>query len=76
MAERFHRHRLGDRRRRRAQPHGPAPPESLNKQLWSVLFQGPASPFAHWFDIDWDAEDGKLLMPILAGPLEKCLGLT
>jgi malto-oligosyltrehalose synthase len=49
-------------------------PESLNKQLWSVLYQGRASEYAHWFDVDWDVQEGKLLMPILAGPLEKCLG--
>jgi (1->4)-alpha-D-glucan 1-alpha-D-glucosylmutase len=49
-------------------------PESLNKQLWSVLYRGKESEYAHWFDIDWDAQDGKLLMPILNGPLEKCLG--
>ena len=49
-------------------------PESLNRQLWSVLYQGRQSEFAHWFDVDWDAQEGKLLMPILAGPLEKCLG--
>ena len=49
-------------------------PESLNKQLWSVLYQGRQSEFAHWFDVDWSAQEGKLLMPILAGPLEGCLG--
>jgi (1->4)-alpha-D-glucan 1-alpha-D-glucosylmutase len=49
-------------------------PESLNQQLWSVLHRGKASEYAHWFDIDWDAQEGKLLMPILAGPLETCLG--
>jgi malto-oligosyltrehalose synthase len=48
-------------------------PESLNQQLWSVLYQGRKSPYAHWFDVDWDAQDGRLLMPILGGPLEKCL---
>ena len=49
-------------------------PETLNRQLWSVLYQGRKSQFAHWFDVDWDAQEGKLLMPILAGPLEECLG--
>jgi malto-oligosyltrehalose synthase len=49
-------------------------PETLNRQLWSVLYQGRESEFAHWFDIDWDAQEGKLLLPILAGPLEECLG--
>jgi malto-oligosyltrehalose synthase len=49
-------------------------PESLNRQLWSVLREGPGSPFAHWFDVDWAAEDGRLLLPVLAGPLAGCLG--
>jgi (1->4)-alpha-D-glucan 1-alpha-D-glucosylmutase len=44
-------------------------PESLNRQLWSVLRDGTGSPFAHWFDVDWAAEDGRLLLPVLAGPL-------
>jgi len=48
-------------------------PETLNRQLWSVLYQGRQSEFAHWFDIDWDAQEGKLLLPVLAGPLEECL---
>jgi (1->4)-alpha-D-glucan 1-alpha-D-glucosylmutase len=47
-----------------------AVPESLNAALWSVLLEGRGSPFAHWFDIDWDAEDGRILMPVLDGPLE------
>ena len=48
-------------------------PETLNRQLWSVLYRGRASEFASWFDVDWDAQEGKLLLPILAGPLEECL---
>jgi (1->4)-alpha-D-glucan 1-alpha-D-glucosylmutase len=48
-------------------------PESLNRQLWSVLRDGTGSPFAHWFDVDWAAEDGRLLLPILAGPVGDCL---
>jgi (1->4)-alpha-D-glucan 1-alpha-D-glucosylmutase len=51
-----------------------AAPESLNRQFWSVLRDGRGSPFAHWFDIDWAAQDGRLLLPVLAGPLESCLG--
>ena len=43
-------------------------PESLNRQFWSVLRDGAGSPFAHWFDIDWPAGGGRLLLPILAGP--------
>ena len=73
MAGRFHRHQLGvvvDI----APNHMARPtPESRNTQLWSVLYEGKASPYAHWFDVDWAAQDGKLLMPILSGPVEKCL---
>ncbi len=49
-------------------------PESLNRQLWSVLRDGPGSEFAHWFDVDWAAQDGRLLMPVLGGPVAECLG--
>jgi malto-oligosyltrehalose synthase len=48
-------------------------PESLNRPLWSVLGDGVGSPFAPWFDVDWAAQDGRLLLPILAGPAEDCL---
>ncbi|WP_019137025.1 malto-oligosyltrehalose synthase [Cellulomonas massiliensis] len=36
-----------------------------NRQLWSVLAEGSQSPYAHWFDVDWSAEDGAVLMPVL-----------
>jgi (1->4)-alpha-D-glucan 1-alpha-D-glucosylmutase len=49
-------------------------PEWLNRPLWSVLRDGPSSPCAHWFDVDWAAQDGRLLLPILAGPAGDCLG--
>jgi (1->4)-alpha-D-glucan 1-alpha-D-glucosylmutase len=74
MAERFHRHRLGVVVDIVPNHMARPTPESRNQQLWSVLYQGQASPYAHWFDVDWDAQEGRLLMPILAGPLEKCLG--
>jgi len=35
--------------------------------LWlDVLEWGPHSQYAGWFDIDWAAQDGKLLAPVLA----------
>ena len=49
-------------------------PETLNRQLWSVLRDGPGSPYATWFDIDWAAQDDRMVLPILAGPLQDCLG--
>lgn len=32
-------------------------PPTLNKQYADVLEHGRASPFAHWFDIDWDESE-------------------
>lgn len=40
-------------------------PEWHNRPLWSVLADGPDSPFASWFDVDWSLGDGALLMPVL-----------
>jgi (1->4)-alpha-D-glucan 1-alpha-D-glucosylmutase len=48
-------------------------PEYLNRELWSVLARGLRSPHAHWFDIDWAALDGRMLLPILAAPLLSAL---
>jgi (1->4)-alpha-D-glucan 1-alpha-D-glucosylmutase len=73
MVETFHRNHLGVVVDVVPNHMARSTPESLNKQLWSVLHLGRQSPYAHWFDVDWDAQDGKLLMPILAGPVEKCL---
>lgn len=43
-------------------------PMSLNGPLWQVLRDGPASPYARWFDIDWGAaHGGRLLLPVLGG---------
>ena len=36
-----------------------------NRALWSVLAQGPESAYASWFDVDWTAGEGALLMPVL-----------
>ena len=40
-------------------------PASLNAALWSVLRNGPASPYARWFDVDWAAQERAVLMPVL-----------
>jgi (1->4)-alpha-D-glucan 1-alpha-D-glucosylmutase len=46
----------------------------LNRPLWSVLRDGRDSPGAPWFDIDWAAQDDRMLLPVLGGPVESCLG--
>lgn len=44
--------------------HMAAPtPAYLNQALWSVLAEGPDSPYASWFDVDLSA--GPVLMPVL-----------
>ncbi|WP_330472824.1 malto-oligosyltrehalose synthase [Terrabacter sp. C0L_2] len=48
-------------------------PLSLNRPLWSVLREGRQSAFATWFDVDWDAQDGHILMPVLGAPLDEVL---
>ncbi|WP_244190482.1 malto-oligosyltrehalose synthase [Streptomyces caeruleatus] len=40
-----------------------------NRALWEVLREGPKSPYARWFDIDWEAQDGRVLLPVLGRPL-------
>lgn len=56
-------------------------PEQLNQPLWHVLRDGPDSPYAPWFDIDWTAQPGpsdapdrgRLLLPLLAARLGEVL---
>ncbi|MFI2345612.1 malto-oligosyltrehalose synthase [Streptomyces sp. NPDC019443] len=45
-----------------------------NLALWEVLREGPLSPYARWFDIDWEAGGGKVLLPVLAGRIGDELG--
>jgi (1->4)-alpha-D-glucan 1-alpha-D-glucosylmutase len=48
-------------------------PLSLNRPLWSVLREGRASAYERWFDVDWDAQGGRILLPVLGSPLEDVL---
>ena len=41
----------------------------LNSRWWEMLRDGPASPGAAWFDVDWDAADGRVIVPKLGDPL-------
>jgi (1->4)-alpha-D-glucan 1-alpha-D-glucosylmutase len=38
-----------------------------------MLREGPESPAAGWFDVDWDAQDGRILLPVLGDRLDACL---
>ncbi|MFD9394540.1 malto-oligosyltrehalose synthase [Streptomyces sp. NPDC060000] len=40
-----------------------------NRALWEVLREGPRSPYARWFDIDWETPGGQVLLPVLGGPV-------
>lgn len=44
-----------------------------NRALWEVLREGPKSPYARWFDIDWEAQGGQVLLPVLGGPVGEVL---
>ncbi len=48
-------------------------PEHANAPLWQVLAHGRDATTAHWFDVDWDALDGKLGLPLLGDSLEGTL---
>ncbi|GAA2624072.1 malto-oligosyltrehalose synthase [Actinomadura fulvescens] len=38
-------------------------PVDLNRPLAAVLADGPSSPYARWFDIDWEAGGGRIVLP-------------
>jgi (1->4)-alpha-D-glucan 1-alpha-D-glucosylmutase len=48
-------------------------PENGNQALWSVLRDGPDSPYAAWFDIDWTAQAGAVLLPVLGRRIGECV---
>ncbi len=48
-------------------------PESANRPLWSVLREGRSSRYAGWFDIDWAAGDGRIVLPVLGAPRDDVL---
>jgi (1->4)-alpha-D-glucan 1-alpha-D-glucosylmutase len=45
----------------------------LNRPWWSMLRHGPESDAARWFDVDWDAHGGRVLIPKLGAPLADVL---
>ncbi|MGZ8736151.1 MAG: malto-oligosyltrehalose synthase [Nocardioides sp.] len=45
-------------------------PLTTNAALWEVLAKGRDASTAHWFDVDWDALDGKIGLPLLGDTVE------
>lgn len=45
----------------------------LNMPWWETLRDGRDADAAKWFDIDWDAGNGKIIVPKLGSPLEDVL---
>ena len=45
-----------------------------NRALWSVLAEGPESPYADWFDVDWTSSGARILMPVLGSRIGEVLG--
>ncbi|MEP7091722.1 MAG: malto-oligosyltrehalose synthase, partial [Nocardioidaceae bacterium] len=48
-------------------------PENTNAPLWEVLEHGRDAVHAHWFDVDWDALDQRIGLPVLGEPLDEVL---
>lgn len=42
-----------------------------NPRWWDLLRGGRGSDSASWFDVDWDAGDGRVVLPVLGRPLEE-----
>ena len=49
--------------------HMSAAEAHLNDRWWEMLRDGPSSPSAAWFDVDWVGGGGKVLVPKLGAPL-------
>jgi (1->4)-alpha-D-glucan 1-alpha-D-glucosylmutase len=45
----------------------------LNDRWWEMLRDGPESSAASWFDVDWDATGGTVIVPKLGDPLDDVL---
>ncbi len=45
----------------------------LNDRWWEMLRDGPSSSAARWFDVDWEAGDGRVIVPKLGDPLDEVL---
>ena len=46
-----------------------------NHAWWDVLRLGNASPYARWFDIDWQVNEGKILIPVFGDDADPAVDL-
>ncbi len=46
----------------------------LNPRWWAMLRDGPDSEAARWFDVEWAAADGHVILPVLGDPLDDVMG--
>ncbi|MGE3109298.1 MAG: malto-oligosyltrehalose synthase [Phycisphaerales bacterium] len=44
-----------------------------NPWWWGLLAEGPGSRFDRYFDVDWDAADSRIILPVLARTLEETI---
>ena len=54
--------------------HMSAAEAHLNDRWWEMLRDGPDASAASWFDVDWVATDGRVIVPKLGDPLDDLLG--
>jgi (1->4)-alpha-D-glucan 1-alpha-D-glucosylmutase len=47
-----------------------------NHPWWDMLRLGQKSPFARWFDVDWQVSDARILIPVLADDADQSTELT
>ncbi|HEU5333003.1 MAG TPA: malto-oligosyltrehalose synthase [Actinocrinis sp.] len=73
LADTLHRHGMGAIADIVPNHMGMPVPESGNRALWSVLRDGPGSRYAAWFDIDWSAQGGVVLLPVLGRRIGDCV---
>jgi (1->4)-alpha-D-glucan 1-alpha-D-glucosylmutase len=43
----------------------------LNARWWAMLGDGPGSEAARWFDVDWEAAGGRVILPVLGAPVHE-----
>ena len=66
--------RPGPDRRRGPEPHGRTGARLAQpRAVVGACAMRPASPYATWFDIDWEVADHALLMPVLGEPIDVVL---